>query len=204
MGYRSASSAAFYRENDSTLHSARVTHYHRRAPSEPRGSLNISVFLCHGVCFPSVPLRVCTLLKNDIYGAKAHAMRSLQEHFWQSGMQEPPGSLEHPSVRMLLAVGEDNQGAWRHAGEGLAPRYHDLVSRVCAFGRCVLFSENEGYLVHVSSEPTVLAVLLSWGLLPCLESLKVMGMEVEEGNRRKGVPLGKWWFGFGWKLVLSD
>lgn len=77
-------------------------------------------------------------------------------------------------------------------GQGLAPRYHDLMSRTCAFGRCVLFTENEGYLVCVSSEPAVPAALLSWGLLPHLEGLKVMGMEVEEGNRMKGIPPGKW------------
>lgn len=67
--------------------------------------------------------------------------------------------------------------------EGLALRYHDLASRACAFGCCVLFSENEGYVICVSREPTVLAPLLSWGLLPRLESLKVMGMAVKEGNR---------------------
>lgn len=85
-----------------------------------------------------------------------------------------------------------------------APRYRDLVSRACAFGCCVLFSGNEGYLVRVSSEPAVPAARLSCGLLPRLEGLKVMGMEVEEGNRMKGFPPGKWWYGFSWELVLSD
>lgn len=48
------------------------------------------------------------------------------------------------------------------------------------------------------------AALLSWGLLPRLEGLGVVGMEVEKGNRMKGIPPGKQWCGFGWKLVLSD
>lgn len=44
-------------------------------------------------------------------------------------------------------------------------------------------------LVCVSLDSTVLAVPLSWSLSPCLEGLKVMGMD--------DFPLGKWWFGFG-------
>lgn len=183
VGYKSASSAAFHRENDSTPRCARVTCYHHHAPSDPHGTLSVSVFLCHGVCFPCVPLHICTLFKNAIFGAKAHELWSLQEHFWQSGMQKPP-SLVHPSVGMLSAVGEDNCGAWRHAGER-GPG--TVIPWPCIQGLCIwvlCFIQWKWRLCNfVSREPTVLAPLLSWGLLPRLESLKVMGMAVKEGNR---------------------
>lgn len=81
----------------------------------------------------------------------------------------------------LMPVGEDT-------GESLEPQCHDLTSRACAFGYQVLFSGKEDYLVCVSCDSTVLAVLLSWSLSPCLKGLKVMGMD--------DFPLGKWCFGF--------
>lgn len=81
-------------------------------------------------------------------------------------------------------VGEDIR-------QGLAPQYHDLTSSTCAFGYYALFS----YLVCVSCDSTVLAVFFSWSLSPCLEDLKVMGVD--------DFPLGKWWFGFGQELMLS-
>ena len=55
-----------------------------------------------------------------------------------------------------------------------------------------------------SAASSVPAALLGWGLSPRLESLQVMGTEAEEGNGMKGIPARKWWFGFGWKLVLPD
>lgn len=66
------------------------------------------------------------------------------------------------------ALGEDTR-------EGLAPQYHHLPSRACAFGYQVLFRGNESCLLCVSCDSTVLAVLLSWSLSSCPEGLKGWG-----------------------------
>lgn len=77
---------------------------------------------------------------------------------------------------------------WGHQGKPGTPIPRPHI-KACAFGYRVLFNWNEHYLVCVSCDSTVLAVLLSWSLSPCLEGLKVMGMD--------DFLLGKWWFGFG-------